>query len=256
MAIHRKLKILICTTCSTAWEPAKLQSHVEDHGLRIPDFTAQLAKDVADHGIIPHSNIAPPPPNQAPVEGLAVSPGFYCTVPGCQQAYASKSRDVTRQHVSKHAAEIGSTSRSDYVKECHIQTLFNPQPIRYFRVNTDLTDVPNASAYHSYLVDIAPTLNREEDNPVPIRSNNDRPPLLRVTQWDIYLDKYLTSRDLRHDILEDASLPRANEPFLKGLKVLMVEYYSQGAVLASPTHHLVRRMLQQYPLYVFIVTTC
>lgn len=88
------------------------------------------------------------------------------------------------QHIkSSHLELLHSTS--EHFKESSVQTLFDPQPIRYFAVNLQLQPTLQTTTFQKFLTDILPTALPAP--PAQNTSPNDIPPLLQHTRWHEHL---------------------------------------------------------------------
>lgn len=230
--------------CRLAWPPHKLGSHLlNSHQISVPNFQTQLDAIIEEYRIFPSpAAVILPPPDQAPVDAIKIHSGYRCNIPGC--VYAARSEKTIR----KHRCRPGTPKDFSL---CHVQTLFYPIARTYFVVNISLANVVSASTFEHLVKYIFPQFDTPQIT--PISSKLDVPPHITIFGWSNHLSNFLhtDNRDAREHLLRDTASPDPKEIKLAGLSKTLTHYYDQGSVDVQATDLLVRRVLYQYPLYVY-----
>ncbi|OAA72475.1 hypothetical protein ISF_01548 [Cordyceps fumosorosea ARSEF 2679] len=126
--------VLICVKCRYAVQKSAVESHLLRHKVYRGERRTLLAAITRLHLAEPdevrvpsgHGGLLP-----APVEGLAIIPGYRCAADGCEALCASDKR------MRRHWSEVhGTTDRppAAMATEAHLQTFFRGTKLKYFQV--------------------------------------------------------------------------------------------------------------------------
>jgi hypothetical protein len=258
-AAHRALKLLFCLKCKTFILPKDAPGHASDHDLKVEDKPAfmRACEQWKIHQTL--AGVVHPNPRGPPVEGLAMDKGFACAMEPAGCAFACRSHEWMEKHVRAHPEHDPLLSNC-YRSNVTIQTLFAHIGKKFFEVEPALRDIPPDDILTRLIQDFLPTLPAPSippsDNP------NERDALLRLMQWDVYMEHYYTVPSKRAAILALKSPPRQADPAFQRLRVAMLDYVKLGMHVGknvSPNltvrKHLVQgRHLSTVPLSVFILS--
>lgn len=123
--------VLICRECKYAIQKSAVQSHFLRHKIYRND-RQRLISEIQSLQLLEPEEVPIPPPTSPPIDGLAVIPGYRCTVPGCNSLYASVKR-MKRHHNDFHKTEGDEASAPSW-EATQLQTFFRGTKIKYFQV--------------------------------------------------------------------------------------------------------------------------
>lgn len=150
--------VLICLECKYAVQKSAVESHLLRHKVYRGERRTLLAS-IAQLHLAEPDQVVPPPNPPAPIDGLAVIPGYRCAADGCGALCASSKR--MRRHWSEaHGTTEGTLS--SLAEEVHLQTFFRGTKLRYFQVAAD----SNTNGRERFSVDEArqsPAADRGDD---------------------------------------------------------------------------------------------
>lgn len=193
-------KILICVDCEHACIPSHIPGHVKLHKIPKGNIESTIA-EIVEYFQVNKTNDVPKPHNIVDaIEGLKVHPGLKCGT--CN--YVCCQSETFRKHAAMHA-------RRPTVSECHVQTFFNPLPIRYFQVNVSKIDDAEENPFEQFLQDIASSMPKFDLG--DLTTTRDLPLLLKKTHWDLYLDEWLKDPVKRKEIKSLATNATKKEPW-------------------------------------------
>ncbi|KAK0244932.1 hypothetical protein EDD85DRAFT_946256 [Armillaria nabsnona] len=174
--------------CNIAVLPYAIVGHLRDqHRFH---FTAkeQELLDQAIQELNPissDSELALPPPGEAPVEALKVHPLGHCCRECC---YAVPMLKTFQRHWrDNHRYDFPGTKANEGYYLAPIQS-FYIVPARYFEVNPALTKLSKEAPFAIFLKTLSPILAEESHNILPPPDQvREVSPLLRTTGWHLHL---------------------------------------------------------------------
>ena len=180
-------KFVACKTCKVGLNAKAALKHAKSHGIKLSSTQWGVLKSFLNTETFAAQadNLAPPPENSAPIEGLAVTQGFKCS--HCTKCVAG--RNTMMSHFSdKHRGKAGTYA--DNCTPTFIQTYFSGTKSPSFPVDPVRTGLASDDLYSAYLDQLLPvfkgsTLVNEA------LSSDEIPPLLKVTLWHKHLAEYL-----------------------------------------------------------------
>ena len=182
-----------------------------------------------------------------PVKGIKIEEGYQCTFPSCD--YASKSQRTIANHWSDKHRKAPKAQGTQKSRECKVQTLFFPQPCQYFTVEPSITFLQAEDPYAIFLQHVLPSYTCPF-HVAPTESRNINP-LLKMTQWAVYLAPYLGAEDSRISLVSLASLPQqASDPALFPLVKLTIAYLQRAHDIIIKASFTTRKIAKKYPPYV------
>ncbi|XWX00116.1 hypothetical protein V2A60_008133 [Cordyceps javanica] len=129
--------VLICLECQYAVQKSAIESHLLRHKVYRGERRTLLA-EIAQLHLAEPDDVMPPSSGvaaaAAPVEGLAVIPGYRCAADGCEALCASSKR------MRRHWSEVHGTTdqpSASMASEAYLQTFFRGTKLRYFQVLVD-----------------------------------------------------------------------------------------------------------------------
>ncbi|KAF8425824.1 hypothetical protein L210DRAFT_986547 [Boletus edulis BED1] len=184
--LHRKLLVLICRECKVALTSMMVAGHLlGTHGQKMGGNEKEELQKVCSQQSIYARPEEVPVPNAGgpPVQGIAQPiPGLTCSAAAdCHYSV----RDL--QAMLKHGREKhgkGLTTNALY-RPSTIQVLFRGVGRVYFEVDATLTSFSDV-AVRTYLKQTFLPIT-SADEVITQRSDRDRPPLLKITLWDLFL---------------------------------------------------------------------
>ena len=193
--VHRQLLVFICRECEVALTSTMVVGHLSvmhDHKTTEKE-KVELHEMCSQHKIYERPEEVPiPKPGGPPVQGIAppVS-GLTCSAAAdCRYSV----RDM--QAMLKHGREKhgrGLTTNALY-RPSTIQALFRGVGHIYFEVDDTLTSSSNIDLRAYLKRDFLPKSSTDEV--ITQQSDRDRPPLLKITLWDLFLPQ------IREDIAQ------------------------------------------------------
>ncbi|KAJ3497010.1 hypothetical protein NLG97_g2228 [Lecanicillium saksenae] len=127
--------VLICLECKYAVQKNAIESHLLRHKIYRGERKTLLA-EIAKRHLTEPDDVVLPSVIAAPVDGLAVIPGYRCMADGCEALCASSKR------MRRHWSEAHGTTDiplASMATEAHLQTFFRGTKLKYFQVLADDT---------------------------------------------------------------------------------------------------------------------
>lgn len=184
--VHCELHVLICRECKVALPSTMAAGHLSamhDHKMTEKE-KAELHEICSQHEIYARPEEVPlPKAGGPPVQGIAPPiPGLTCNAAAdCHYSV----RDL--QTMLKHGREKhgrGLTTNASY-RSSAIQVLFRGVGHIYFEVDDTLTSSSDVDLRAYLKRDFLPKSSIDEV--ITQHSDRDRPPLLKITLWDLFL---------------------------------------------------------------------
>ncbi|KAK0221251.1 hypothetical protein EDD85DRAFT_779483, partial [Armillaria nabsnona] len=214
--------------CNIAVLPYAIVGHLRDqHHFH---FTAkeQELLDQAIQELNPissDSELALPPPGEAPVEALKVHPLGHCCRECC---YAVPMLKTFQRHWrDNHRYDFPGTKANEGYYLAPIQS-FYIVPARYFEVNPALTKLSKEAPFAIFLKTLSPILAEESHNILPPPDQvREVSPLLRTTGWHLHLKNYITDRRSVAALLTLIALPPMTQGSMPAKLRILVQKYME-----------------------------
>jgi hypothetical protein len=242
--IESDLSVLVCTTCQAGIHKSSAIVHGQTHGVRLTKLQiADLNKLVPTLRLANSTKDFPSPPNdEAPIEHLKVQDGIRCHA--C--TYSCRTANTIEKHWSDNHRDFGRVDHS----KCKVQSIFAASPI-FFVVRPILSRLAPDDKYRLYLTQFEAEIAEADKHIVPPISENEVPPLLRVTLWHEHLAPYTTDkvsvRKLRY-LLDthraNNKTPALGKPLYNTITAYMQDIKRKMRNTPIPA----RMLLMQYPV--------
>lgn len=251
--VHKRLRTFICRTCRTGIRPEQMLAHLQRH--RLPHALSQesLAYTMRYYNILPFKDVKRPK-RKDPIPYLPIADGLGCRYPNCN--YACISSGSFAKHVSTHHKNNPSSRQDELLphpRKIKVQTVFL-MPIVYFEVVEP--PPPTTTAYEQWMKQIQDMPNTRfspRGNSISHSdAAEDMTPFLQFTQWNIHLSEQRQDKAKGTALFKAASKPTELSGFETQLWNTVQHYFSYIGKLIQSTPHIMRRLLLQWPLYVFI----
>jgi len=242
--INTNLCVLVCVTCEGGVHKKSPIVHSQTHGIKL---TKQHITDLTK--LIPTLRLASettdfvsPPNDQAPIDYIKIQDGLKCN--GC--SYVCRTPKTMAHHWSNVHKGEGSP---DYSKS-KVQTVFAKRP-KFFSVLPVLTGLASDDMYRLYLSQCLPEITAADQKIIPAISQNEVPPLLRVTLWHEHLERFtkdkVSVRNVR--LLIDTmnaskKTPWLGKPLYSTISSYMLDIKTKMKKILIPA----RMLLMQYPV--------
>jgi hypothetical protein len=242
--IDSDLSVLVCITCEYAIHQNKAIVHGQTHGIKLTkQHISELNKLIPPLRLANTTKDFPPPPNnQAPIDYIKIEGGIRCH----QCDYACRKPSAIESHWSDHHRDIGSP---DYTS-CKVQSIFAASP-NFFIVRPILKGLAPNDPYRLYLAQFESQIATADKSIIPPISENEVPPLLRVTLWHEHLASLTTDKvsvrnvrlmlDTKHAVKET---PHLGKPLFETIGAYMSDIKKKMKAVPIPA----RMLLTSYPV--------
>ena len=244
-------RLIVCTKCECGVLPSSLLNHAKEHSIKLMSTEKQdLQTLIANTNFLDDSNeIDTPTPPCPPIEGILIQNGFSCNL--CN--YCCTGVRTMRNHFSeKHKDAIGFAKNNS--KSVKVQALFARRP-KYFAVTPSLRGLNDEEngLFSIYLRQCVPEIEALKILIPPI-TENEVPPLLKVTQWHEHLKDYTRNRDSVQKLLELIKLPTSREGSWLGLplRTTIEGYMKDVRAKANNASIGIKRLLKECPRFFLI----
>jgi hypothetical protein len=270
LSVDKEVRVLVCRTCLQGVYPysSTIVNHAQNHapkGHRIlskrPTLFSELKKVLEEFQLAKAASVRFQPPNRAPIPGIEVHTGYYCSVlledgTKCLRAY--RKTGSLYQHLKDTHRTAADRPRkadlSDY--DCKCQTIFSGNLKRYFKVITGLSGLEQAVNPYSVFVQSASDEIPSSSKVLEQLKTRELPSLLRITKWHLFVDGYREDpKDIVHLIrhpASSASTPREQdcevERVLAKLPDIADAWMAKIAVYHQLSTHTMLRILHGMPM--------
>ena len=241
-------QLLVCTKCECGVLGSSLLSHAKEHSIKLlPEEKRNLQTVMANTSFLDDSDpVDPPTPPCPPIEGILVQNGFACTLCSyCSVAFKSMQNHYSEKHKGAPGYAKGNS------KSAKVQALFSRRP-KYFAVESSLRGLNDDQndLFSAYLQQCVPEIEALKILNPPI-SENEVPPLLKVTQWHEHLKDYTRNRDSVQKLLKLMKLPTSREGSWLGLplRTTIEGYMKDVRAKANNASIGIKRLLKECPRY-------
>lgn len=226
-AVHRVLQVLMCIPCKACILPKDGPGHCHsEHGLKVENRD-EFMEACTRWGVHQtYIDVLHPSPRGPPVELIPMEKGYACSVDPRSCAFACCSREWMEKHVGLQHPDHDSFISNCYRSQITLQTLFSPIGKKYVEVEPALRNVSNEDVFARIVQEYIPALPASSipgpDNP------NERDALLRLMQWDTFMEPYYTVPSKRAAIIHLRSPPSQADSPLQQLRTAMQDYVRLG----------------------------
>ncbi|KAF9037916.1 hypothetical protein BJ165DRAFT_1531837 [Panaeolus papilionaceus] len=232
-------KVVVCTTCKFAFDPQAAGNH-KHHVQLSPEVWRSALSYLESLGLAKNSDeVVSPPAGVAPLDHLKLFDAFACTA--C--SYICCGERTMRNHWSSCHPGQATGVKSE---ACKAQAFFGSHP-KLFRVSPNLQH-DQAPLLQVFLKDIAPAIDSMVLTTPPM-SDNEVPPLLRVTRWHEHLGSFIKTPAEIKLLRELLFLPSASLPaWNKNLEQLVKAYMKDVQEKAKAAPRKALCPLMEYPV--------
>lgn len=211
--VNSTFKVLICVECMYAVVPSNIPGHLSNtHKISFKNILSTLNDIVKHFQISTSASVSTPEANREAIDGLKISDGLACSI--C--SYVCLAHSSAEKHIH------GATKPT--FQPCKAQTFFYPTYIRYFSVIVPIQILSPSNRYQHFVQQILPSLPKISIGAPS--TTREIPPLLRQTQWHVYLKDWIQEPSKRQAIKSLVKAANKKEPWtLELLKA--VELYMQ-----------------------------
>ncbi|KAF9487387.1 hypothetical protein BDN71DRAFT_1514032 [Pleurotus eryngii] len=244
LQIHRHYSTVHCLACLIAWIPSKVAGHLRSHGFTLSNKSEEkLLHVLKTLQVVDKETPLHPKELGPPVEGLATTHGFCCTI--CN--YACVKASMIEKHIGKHkemASQYGIAYRTG-----HVQTFFSPTQRHYFEVTAPPPPPSNnSSMLEFYTTNLLPALTATTKVLQPIH-HHELPLMVQMTGWHDHLATHLVDRNDIKNLLDLVTVPtRGSGSRLAMLSNIAYEYLHLCGRRITKSSFEIRKMLQKYPM--------
>lgn len=171
-----------------------------------------------------YSDVVHPGPRGPPVELLPVEKGYACAVDPASCAFACRSVEWMEKHVRDHPQHDAHLTNC-YRSNVPLQTLFSPIGKKYFEVEPALKGIPSDDIFTKIVQEFLPSIPAP---PITPSEPNERDALLRLTQWDVFMEPYYSDPSKRAAIMALKSAPAQNDIPFRRLHCAVLDYVKLG----------------------------
>lgn len=225
LRVNDELKSIICWTCGQGIEPEpmKIVNHLKKKHRRKgqptwnkSELLSRLTIALKGYKFQQLEHIRNQPAGRAPIPGIKVHSGFYCSVLSADGIPCS-SAFLKLESLYQHTKSCPTPSNKEKKKKkelqnyaCDCQTIFTSSSRKYFRVKTGLVD-QQVSPVNPYSVFVQQEMSIPGNSDLGMLEkfrNEELPSLLRMTRWHLYVEKY---RGDPQDVVDLIQLPTAGK---------------------------------------------
>ena len=242
--IESNLSVLVCVTCEGGVNSNNTIVHAQMHGIKLTkQEISELNKLIPTLRLAGETKDFPPPPtNQAPVDYIEIQSGLKCHA--C--SYGCRKVNAMNTHWSDDHRDEGSPDYST----CKVQTIFAARA-NFFVVRPILKGLGADDLYRLYLAQYESEIDLADKSIVPPVTENEIPPLLRVTLWHEHLAAFTTDKKTVRNVqqLLDTQYaanktPHLGKPLFMTISAYMEDIKRKMKAIPIPA----RMLVMQYPV--------
>lgn len=246
-------KVLICIECEVGLLPSGVSNHLKScHNISLKSAQREgLERLCLEESIVREANDLPITSSfPFALPGLKVEAGHCCN--SCP--YVTKEVKTLSNHW--YSAHTGSFNNESFHKGSIQKILTLNIPSFEVRLPTILTSMSLAnepSLYEAFLTQIAPSFPTLST--VSSTSDNDIIPLLKVTNWNHYVQSLTGPHLTPDDLMSWVAVPRskARQTWEGNVRDMVLTYMEKTREIGITTNLDVQRILMEAPRYVILI---